>query len=117
MSEETVSREMDTIVASIENQADPSQRVDIRYVRGDNVFVTQGIQTQFAEKEISIPGHLVVMDFQLMGVIVSEILEKLSVARAGETTFEYASRLQVLDKVYSLEDGGEYMMLKEVSSE
>lgn len=117
MSEETVSREMDTLVASIENQADPSQRVDIRYVRGDNVFVTQGIQTQFAEKEISIPGHLVVMDFQLMGVIVSEILEKLSVARDGETTFAYASRLQVLDKVYSLEDGGEYMMLKEVSSE
>jgi len=106
---------MDTIVASIENQADPSQRIDINYVQEDNAFVTQGIQTHFAEKEISIPAHLVVTDFQLMGVIVSEILEKLSQARDGETTFEYASRLQVLDKVYSLEDGGEYMMLKEVS--
>ena len=107
---------MDTIVASIENQADPSQRIDINYVQEDNAFVTQGIQTHFAEKEISIPAHLVVTDFQLMGVIVSEILEKLSQARDGETTFEYASRLQVLDKVYSLEDGGEYMVLKEVSS-
>ena len=117
MSSDTTSQGTDTIVASIENQADPSQRVDIKYVQGDNVFVTQGIQVQFAEKEISIPCHLVVMDFQLMGAIVSEILEKLSMARDGETTFEYASRLQVLDKVYSLEDGGEYMMLKEVSSE
>ena len=108
---------MDTIVASIENQADPSQRIDIKYVQGDNAFVTRGIQVQFAEKEISIPVHLVVTDFQLMGAIVSEILEKLSQARDGETTFEYASRLQVLDKVYSLEDGGEYMVLKEVSSE
>jgi len=108
---------MDTIVASIENQADPSQRIDINYVQEDNAFVTQGIQTHFAEKEISMPAHLVVTDFQLMGVIVSEILEKLSQARDGETTFEYASRLQVLDKVYSLEDGGEYMVLKEVSSE
>ena len=108
---------MDTIVASIENQADPSQRVHIKYVKDDNAFVTQGIQTQFAEKEISIPGHLVVMDLQLMGVIVSEILEKLSQARDGETTFEYASRLQVLDKIYSLEDVGEVMMLNEVSSE
>ena len=107
----------DTVVASIENQSDPSQRVDIKYVQGDNAFVTQGIQAQFAEKEISIPGHLVVMDFQLMGVIVSGILEKLSKAREGETTFEYASRLQVLDKVYSLEDEGEYMALKKVSSE
>ena len=108
---------MDTIVASIENQADPSQRIDINYVQEDNAFVTQGIQTHFAEKEISMPAHLVVTDFQLMGVIVSEILEKLSQARDGETTFEYASRLQVLDKVYSLEDGGEYMMLKEASPE
>ena len=113
MSSDTTSQGTDTIVASIENQADPSQRVDIKYVQGDNVFVTQGIQVQFAEKEISIPGHLVVMDFQLMGAIVSEILEKLSKAREGETTFEYASRLQVLDKVYSLEDEGEYMVLNE----
>ena len=117
MSSDMTSQGTDTIVASIENQADPSQRVDIKYVQGDDAFVTQGIQTQFAEKEISIPGHLVVMDFQLMGAIVSEILEKLSQARDGETTFEYASRFQVLDKVYSLEDGGRYMMLKEVSSE
>ena len=117
MSIEMVLQEGDTIVGFIENQADPSQRIDIKYLQGDNTFVTQGIQFQFAEKEISIPGHLVVMDLQLMGAIISEILEKLSQARDGETTFEYAPRLQVLDKVYSLEDGGEYMMLKEVSSE
>jgi len=107
---------METIVASIGNQTDPSQRIDIKYVRGDNSFVTSGIYTQFAEKEISIPGHLVVMDFQLIGAIIAEILEKLSQARDGETTFEYAPQLQVLDKLYSLEDEGEYMMLKEVVS-
>jgi hypothetical protein len=103
-----------TVVASIENRTDPSQCIDIKYVQGENTFITQGIYTHFAEKEISIPGHLVVMDFQLMGAIVAEILEKLSQAREGETTFEYAPQLQVLDKLYSLEDEGEYMMLKEV---
>jgi len=117
MAEEMATQEADSIVASIENQTDSTQRIDIRYVRGDNVFVTQGIQAQFAEKEISIPGHLVVMDFQLMGAIISEILEKLSLARDGETTFEYANRLQVLDKVYSLKDEGEYMMLSVVEPE
>jgi hypothetical protein len=114
MSPDTTPQGTDTIIASIENQADPSQCVNIKYVRGDNCFVTQGIEAQFAEKEISIPGHLVVMDLQLMGVIVSEILEKLSLARDGESTFEYASRLQVLDKVYSLKDDGEYMLLSVV---
>ncbi len=117
MSPETAPQGADTIIASIENQADSRQRIDIRYVRGDNVFVTRGIQAQFAEKEISIPGHLVVMDFQLIGVIISEILEKLSRAKDGETTFEYASLLHVLDKVYRLEDGGEYMVLSAVESE
>lgn len=117
MSTDTTSQGTENIVASIENQTDPSQRIDIKYVRGENAFVTDGIYTNFAEKEISIPGHLVVMDFQLMGAIVSEILEKLSKARDGETTFKYAPRIQVLDKRYTLEDGGEYMMLKEVSSE
>ena len=112
----TTSQGENTIVASIENRTDPSQCVVIKYVQDDNVFITQGIYTHFAEKEISIPGHLVVMDFQLIGAIVSEILEKRSRARDGETTFEYAPRLQVLDKVYSLEDEGEYMMLKEVVS-
>ena len=117
MSTETPSQGAETIIASIENQVDPSQRIDIKYVQGGNTFITDGIYKNFAEKEIAIPGHLVVMDFQLMGAIVSEILEKLSRARDGETTFEYASRLQVLDKVYSLEDEGEYMMLKEVPPE
>ena len=117
MSTETTLQGLDTIVAFIENQADPSQRIDIHYVQEDNAFVTLGIQTHFAEKELSIPAHLVVSDFQLMGAIVSEILEKLSRARDRESTFAYAPRLQVLEKVYSLEDKGEYMMLKVVEPE
>ena len=111
MSTENAPQGSDTIVGSIENQADPSQRVDIKYLQEDNAFVTAGIQTHFAEKEIFIPAYLVVTDFQLMGAIVSEILEKLSLAREGETTFDYAPRFQVLDKVYTLVDAGEYMKL------
>ena len=76
MSTDTKSLGSETIVGSIENQTDPSQRIDIKYVQNENAFVTSGIYTHFAEKEISIPDHLVVMDFQLMGAIVSEILEK-----------------------------------------
>jgi hypothetical protein len=117
MSTETPSQGAETIIASIENQVDPSQRIDIKYIQGDNAFITHGIYKHFAEKEIAIPGHLVVMDFQLIGAIVSEILEKLSKAREGETTFQYAPQLQVLDKVYTLADEGEYMMLREAVSE
>ncbi len=105
----------ETVIATIENQTDPTQRIDIKYLKDDHVFVTQGIKRQFAEKEISMPGHLVVMDFQLMGAIVGEILEKLSLAREGDSTFSYAPRLQVMNRLFSLEDEGEYMMLKELT--
>ena len=77
--------------------------------------MTHGIEAQFDEKEISIPGHLVVMDFQLMGAIISEILEKLSLAREGDTSFSYASRLKVMDRHYSLAEEGDYMMLREIT--
>ena len=115
MPSQTTPSGAETVIASIQNQADPSQCIEIRYLQNDHVFVTHGIEAQFAEKEVSIPGHLAVMDFQLMGAIVGEILEKLSLARESDTTFTYASRLQVMEKVYTLEDEGKYMLLKELT--
>lgn len=111
MPTETATQGMDQIIGSIENQSDPSQRVDIKYLSEQNAFVTLGIQNHFAEKEIMIPAHLVVMDFQLMGAIVSEILEKLSLAREKESTFAYAPRIEVMGKSYCLENSEDYMVL------
>jgi len=54
------------------------------------------------------------MDFQLIGAIVSAILEKLSQARDMESTFDYVPQFHVLDKTYSLENCGEYMKLSVV---
>lgn len=99
------------IIATIGNREDPAQSVDIRYLRDENAFVTSGIGVHFGEREILIPAQFVVMDFQLMGAIVSAILERLSQALDAETSFEYAPRFRVLDKTYSLEEWGEYIRL------
>ena len=99
------------IIATIENKGNPSQSVAIKYLRDENAFVTSGIQAHFGEKEIMIPAHLVVIDLQLMGTIVSSILEKLSQAQEKETTFEYSPSFEVLDKKYSMTEYGEYMKL------
>jgi len=111
MISETNLNDTDGIIATIENRDKPEQAVAIKYLRDQNAFVTSGIRTYFDEKEILIPAHLVAVDFQLIGTIVSAILEKLSQAHEMETTFDYAPKFEVLDKVYALTECGEYMEL------
>jgi hypothetical protein len=56
----------------------------------------------------------VIIDFQLIGTIVSAILEKLSLAREKDGTFDYVPRFDVLDKPYTLEKYADYMRLSVV---
>ncbi len=99
------------IIATIANKDNPSQVVAVKYLPDEISFVTSGIQTYFGEKEIMIPAHLVVTDLQLIGAIVSSILEKLSQAQEKEGTFEYSPSFTALDKKYTLTEYGEYMKL------
>jgi len=101
----------DSPIATIENRDNPSQSIDVLYKREENAFVTSGIQDHFGEKEILIPAHLVVMDLQLIGAIVSAILEKISQAHDRDSTFSYVPRFDVLDKTYTLENYGAYVKL------
>ncbi len=85
----------------------------IKYIPDENAFVTLGISTYFGEKEILIPAHLVAVDLQLIGSIVSSILEKLSQAQEREATFDYLPEFGVMDKTYTLTEYGEYMRLED----
>jgi len=107
----------DGIIATIENKDDPSQSIGLKYLSSENAFVTSGIQTHFGEKEILIPSHLVVINFELMATIVSSILEKLSKAREMETSFEYAPTFAVMDKKYSMAEYGEFVKLVQEDEE
>lgn len=104
-----------TVVAAIENEKDPTQRIDIHYLREENAFVTSGIKLYFDEREILIPAYLVIMDLRLMGAIVSAILEKLSQAHDRDSTFAYVTRFDALNKTYAMEAYGEYMRLSEAT--
>jgi len=101
------------IVATIENDKDPAQSVRIHYLREESAFVTMGIREHFDEKEILIPAQLMVIDFQLIGTIVSAILEKLSQAHDRDSTFEYAPQFDVLGRIYTLAPYGDYMRLSQ----
>jgi hypothetical protein len=104
----------DGIIGTIQNSRNPEQAIVIKYLKEENAFVTSGIEAQLGVKDILIPAHHLAMDFQLIGAIISTILEKISQAYDKDSTFDYVAKFEVLDKVYSLTEYGEYMKLDAV---
>ncbi len=102
---------VDTI-ATIENSKNSSQVVHLLYLKNENAFVTFGIQEHFAEMELMIPAYLLVKDFQLMGSIISAILERISDAKDRSSIFEYEPRFKVLEATYSLSQYKGFMLLE-----
>jgi hypothetical protein len=99
-------------IGTIENKDNPEQKVAIRYERNENAFVTEGIRTHLGMKEILVPAHLIAKDFQLIGTIISAIMERISQARESEVGFQYAASFEVLGKTYSLTAYGDFMKLE-----
>ena len=109
----TESYDTDQIIATIANKNNPSEVISIKYFRSKSAFCTSGIQPFLGVKEILIPVYLVAKDLQLIGAIISAILERIS--QAGETgaTFVYEKRFEVLGRQYTLTEEGEYMRLED----
>ena len=101
-----------TVIATIENTGNPNQVIAIKYLPRENAFVTDGIVTNLGENEILMPVHLIAKDLNLIGTIVSAVLEKISQAHEKDIPFEYASRFEVMDSVYAFTAQGEYMKLE-----
>ncbi len=99
------------VIASINNRINPDQSIDLVYLSGENGFATSGIRANFDLPEILIPAHMVARDLQLVGAIVSAILERISLACEKDAVFEYASRFEVLGREYTFTPQGSYMRM------
>jgi hypothetical protein len=106
-------KETDQIIATISNKNNPSQIISIKYLKPENAFCTSGIQDYLGVKEILIPVYMVAKDLQLIGTILSAIMERISEANDTGTPFVYAQRFEVLGKHYTLTEVGEYMKLED----
>ncbi|MGD8385521.1 MAG: hypothetical protein PVG49_00165 [Desulfobacteraceae bacterium] len=99
------------VIGTIKNQENPDQSIDLVFLPEENGFATSGIRPHFDLPEILIPAHLVAQDLNLIGAIVSAILERISKACEQDNTFEYPSRFQVMERDYTLEPKGEFVVL------
>ena len=104
--------ESNPTIGTIENKDNPAQKVDISYLRDENAFVTSGIRTHLGMKEILVPVHLIAKDFQLMGTIISAIMERISRAQESNADFQYAASFEVLGRHYTLTEYGDFMRLE-----
>lgn len=100
------------VIATIENRENPEQNIDLVYLPEENGFATSGIRRNFDLPEILIPTHMVAKDLNLMGAIVSTILEKISKACEEDAAFAYSSKFHVLDQEYTLTPHGDFVKLE-----
>ena len=112
MTDSNETKKGEQVIGTIANKRNPGQVIEIIYLRSETAFCTSGIRSLLNMKEILIPVYLVANDFQLVGAIVSEILERISVARETGIPFEYARRFEVLDRAYTLSESGDFMTLE-----
>ena len=105
-----VSQEM--IIATIGNQNNPAQVVEIVHLPDKGLFLTRGISTHFNLKEIAIPQNLMLPAIQEVTGVVSYLLERIATADDLKLPFRYEPEFEVGDSRFTLHESGDFMMLE-----
>ena len=105
-----VSQEM--IIATIGNQNNPAQVVEIVHLPEKEVFLTRGISTHFNLKEIAIPQNLMLPALQEMTGVVSYLLERIATADDLKLPFRYEPEFQVGESRFTLQESEDFVMLE-----
>ena len=99
------------IIATIANQKNPGQVVEIVHFPEEGIFGTRGVTAHFQLKEIAVPQVLMLAEMQEYIGILSYILERIATAADLQLPFRYEPEFEVGDSRFSLEDSGDYMIL------
>ena len=105
-----VSQEM--IIATIGNQNNPAQVVEIVHLPEKELFLTRGIATHFNLKEIAVPQNLMLPAIQEMTGVVSYLLERIATADDLKLPFRYEPEFELGDSRFTLQESEDFMMLK-----
>ncbi len=100
------------IIATIGNQNNPAQVVEIVHLPEKGIFLTRGISTHFSLKEIAVPQNLMLPAIDEMTGVVSYLLERIATADDLQLPFLYEPEFQVGDSRYTLQESGDFIMLE-----
>ena len=99
------------VVATIANQKNAAQVVEIVHLPAKGVLVTRGISTHFGLKEIAIPQNVMLPAIHEMTAVLSYILERIATADDLKIPFRYDPEFELGDKEYILQEGEDFMIL------
>ncbi len=100
------------VIATIGNQNNPAQVVQIVHLPEKGVFHTRGISTHFNLKEIAVPQNLMLPALQEMTGVVSYLLERIATADDLNLPFRYEPEFEVGDSRFILQESEDFMMLE-----
>jgi hypothetical protein len=99
------------VIATIGNQKNPAQVVEIVHLPDREVFVTRGVATHFQIKDIAVPQGLMIANIHEITGVLSYLLERIATAADLQLPFRYDPEFDMGDSRFSLEESGDYMML------
>ena len=99
------------IVATIANQKNAAQVVEIVHLPEEGLLITRGIKNHFGLKEIAIPQDVMIPAIHEMTVVISYILERIATADDLKIPFRYDPEFELGDKAYTLQEGEDFMIL------
>ena len=101
----------ETVVATIGNQKNPAQVVEIVHLPDREIFVTRGVATHFQIKDIAVPQGLMVAEIHEMTGVLSYLLERIATAADLKLPFRYDLEFDLGDSRFSLRESDDYMVL------
>lgn len=107
----------DKIIAKIENRLNKDQFVNLVYLPSLNAFITDGIYEMFGHKEILVPAYMVVKDIELVGAIISIVLEEMTVCSEKGTEYRAVEKFELFGSKYVLIENPLFYELTEEKEE
>jgi hypothetical protein len=101
------------VLATISNQKDPTQRVEIVHLPRKQLFITRGISHNFQIKEIAIPQGHMLAEIQEVTVLLSSLLERIATAADLNLPFQYDHDFEFHDRRYQFQETEDYLLLME----
>jgi hypothetical protein len=99
------------VIATIANQKNAAQVVEIVHLPEKGVLITRGISNHFDLKEIAIPQNVMLPAIHEMTAVLSYILERIATADDLKIPFRYDPEFELGDKKYLLQEGEDFMIL------
>lgn len=112
--QETTAPDEQNVLMTIQNNRNPSQVIYLVFDGTHRYLQTNGLREIFGLKEILLETSDVVQDVQEYAALLGRIMEMISAAEDLHLPFRYQEEFEFNGQHYTLEEQGEFRVLKKV---